>query len=113
MFLSIITGTLTVSQLCLFSPFELQLLGEEEPTAVDGRHICVEPEPAQEHRRDGCSGSQVRTGTRLPQVGKKNPRARALANCHQHGGRVPTVDVNQHLDVDGVRKAPSAPALFT
>lgn len=112
MFLSIIAGTLTASQPRLFSPAELQFLGEEEPTAVDGRHICVEPEPAQEHRRDGCSGSQVRTGTRLPQVGEKNPRARALADCHQHGGRVAAVDVNQHLDVDGVTKA-SAPASFT
>lgn len=113
MFLSIITGTLTASRLRSFSPAELQFLGEEEPTAVDGRHLCFKPELAQEHRRDGCSGSQVRTGTRLPQIGKKNPRARALAHCHQHGGRVPTVDVNQHLDVDGVTKAPSAPALFT
>lgn len=104
MFLSIITGTLAGSQLCSFSPAELHFLGEEEPTAVDGRHICFEPELAQEHRRDGCSGSQVSTGTRLPQVGKKNPRARALADCHQHGGRVPTVDVSQHLDVDVSQK---------
>lgn len=102
-----------MSQLRWFSPAELQFLGEEEPTAVDGRQMCFEPEPAQEHRGDGRSGCQVRAGTGLPQVGKKNPRARALADCHQHGGRVPTVDVNQHLDVDGATKAPSAAASVT
>lgn len=90
------------SIIMVFSPAELHLLRKQEPIAVDGRYVCFEPQLAQEHRRDGCSSSQVCTGTRLPQVGKKNPRARTLANPNQHGGRVPTVDVNQHLKVDGV-----------